>query len=204
MSQTKMHDYLEGFIVFGVMAGILLPVRLFFFTYISTEWFGSFGIISIISIVMIILVKKQKLGKFGKMFENQLHKIQHGKRAIFVYGQTIFFLILLGGSILAIELGNSIFVETKELLLEQIDSIDEPEKMFSDMQKLTFEDWIKGFVGMIVGLFVAFPTIAGLMAIINDNFDGWILHFYTVGLVEALELFGILIFYRFNLKSKKN
>jgi hypothetical protein len=68
----KRQNILEGLIVFGVMTGILLPARLLFVSYISSDWFGSFGIITIISVTMIVLTKKGKLGRFGEMFERQI------------------------------------------------------------------------------------------------------------------------------------
>src|SRR3990170_632266 len=138
----KNKNFLEGFIVFSVMTGVLLPVRLFFVTHISTDWFGSFGIISAISVLMIILTKKGKLGRFGKMFERQMNKLQ-------------------------------------------------------------FQDWIYGIVGMFLAIFFAFPQLSAVLAVLNDSLNGWILHFYTVAFVEYLELFGILIFFRISL-SKKN
>ena len=93
----KLNEFVEALIVFSVMTGILLPVRLVFVAYVSDNWFGSFGIIAIISATMIILTKKGKLGKFGKMFEKQINKLQHGKKGKIVYGQAILFLIILGG-----------------------------------------------------------------------------------------------------------
>ena len=73
---------LEGLIVFAVITGILLPVRLFFVAYVSDNWFGSFGVIGAISILLLTLAKKDKLGKFGQMFNRQIEKFQHGKKAI--------------------------------------------------------------------------------------------------------------------------
>ena len=86
---NKKTNVLEGILVFAVMTGLLLPVRLVFVTYVSDNWFGSFGIISAISIVMIVMVKKGKLGKFGEIFERQLSKIQHGKKGIIVYNNNL-------------------------------------------------------------------------------------------------------------------
>ena len=48
----------EILLVFGVMTGIFLPVRLFFVTYVSDNWWGSFGLISIITVLILILSKK--------------------------------------------------------------------------------------------------------------------------------------------------
>ena len=81
--------------------------------------------------------------------------------------------------------------------------MEDPEQMLSEMQALTFQDWMRGFGAMFLAVFFAFPKIAVLIAAINDTFDGWILHLYTVGLVETLEFFGILIFFRFSLKKKE-
>ena len=75
----KKVDLIEGLIVFAFITGVLLPVRLFFVTYVSDNWFGSFGIISAISISMIILAKKGKMGKLGQMIERQIEKYHRGK-----------------------------------------------------------------------------------------------------------------------------
>src|SRR3990172_12802223 len=104
---SRKQEIVETLIVFAVMTGLLLPVRLVFYTYVSTHWFGSFGLVSAISVLMVVLVKKKKLGRFGQMFENQMRKVQRGKRKILAYGQAALFLLLLGGTIVAIELGNS-------------------------------------------------------------------------------------------------
>ena len=179
------------------MTGLLLPVRLVFVSFVSDNWFGSFGIISAISVLMIIMVKKGKLGKFGEIFDRQLTKIQHGKRGIFVYSQAILFLMILGGTIFAIEMGNSAFLDIKEEILSQHEELSEPETLIAQSEKFELQDWFYGIIGLFVAIFVAFPQLAAVFAVLDDTFDGWILHFYTVAFVEYLELFGILIFYRF-------
>ncbi len=82
---SKKRNFLEGLIVFAVMTGILLPVRLFFVAYVSENWFGSFGVVGSISIILITLVKKDKQGKVGQMFNSQISKFQQGKKAKIVY-----------------------------------------------------------------------------------------------------------------------
>jgi len=62
----KKKDFLEGLIVFGVMTGLLLPVRLLFVAYVSSDWFSSFGIISSISVAILILTKKKKIRKIWR------------------------------------------------------------------------------------------------------------------------------------------
>ena len=201
---SRKQEIVEMLIVFAVMTGLLLPVRLVFYTYVSTHWFGSFGLVSAISVLMVVLVKKKKLGRFGQMFENQMRKVQRGKRKILAYGQAAFFLLLLGGTILAIELGNSTYLDIKTQLLERLEGIDDPQKMLAESKKMTPQDWITGFVGFVLAIFFAFPQISALLAILNEMYAGWLLHFYTVALVETLEMTGILIFYRITLSREQN
>ncbi|HII35922.1 MAG TPA: hypothetical protein HA319_02455 [Nitrosopumilaceae archaeon] len=201
---SRKQEIVETFVVFAVMTGLLLPVRLIFYTYVSTHWFGSFGLVSAISVLMVVLVKKKKLGRFGQMFENQMRKVQRGKRKILAYGQAALFLLLLGGTIVAIELGNSTYLDIKTQLLERLEGIDDPQKMLAESKKMTPQDWITGFAGFVLAIFFAFPQISALLAILNEMYAGWLLHFYTVALVETLEMTGILIFYRITLSREQN
>lgn len=185
------------------MTGLLLPIRLFFVMYVSDNWFGSFGLISVISITVIILTKKRKLGKFGEMFDRQLSKLQHGKRAKIVYGQSILFLLILGGTIFAIEQGNSTYVELKNEILKENEDFSDAGQILAKAEKISFQEWINGFIGMIWAIFFAFPQLAAVFAVLNDSSDGWILHFYTVAFVEYMELFGILLLFRFTMVGKK-
>ena len=194
-------DFLESLLVFAVMTGILLPVRLVFVAYVSDDWFGSFGIISAISVLMIVLTKKKKLGKFGRIFEKQIIKLQKGKRGKFVYGQSILLLLILGGTIYAIEMGNSQYVDIKNQILEEHEEFSDKDKILAKAEQITAQDWINGFVGMIIAVFVAFPQLAAVFAVLDDSTDGWVLHFYTVAFVEYLEMFGILIYYRISLRK---
>ena len=197
-------NILESIIVFGVMTGILLPVRLLFVSYVSDDWFGSFGIISAISVSLIVLTKKRKLGIFGQMFERQLNKIQTGKKAKIVYGQAIIFLLILGGTIFAIEQGNSTYIDLKNQILENNEEFSNPEEILERTKELDAQDWVLGVLGLFLAVFVAFPQLSAVLAVLNDSLDGWILHFYTVGFVEYLELFGILLYFRFSLFYKKS
>lgn len=196
-------NILEGLIVFGVMTGILLPVRLFFVTYVSTDWFGSFGLISAISVTMVILTKKEKLGAFGKMFERQINKLQKGKKAKLVYGQSIILLLILGGTIFAIEQGNTVYADLRDQILLENEEFSNPEEILKKTEELQAEDWVIGMAAMFLAVFIAFPQLSAVLAVLNDSLDGWVLHFYTVAFVEYLEMFGILIYFRFTLWRNK-
>ncbi len=71
-------------------------------------------------------------------------------------------------------------------------------------EQLEAQDWILGVLGLFLAIFIAFPQLSAVLAVLNESFDGWILHFYTVAFVEYLELFGILIYFRYSLFSKKS
>ena len=191
----------ETLIVFSVFTGMLLPVRLLFVSYVSDDWLGSFGIISVISILVLILTKKGKLGTFGQMFERQLRRIQSGKKGKLLYGQAIFFLLILGGTIFSIEQGNSEYLALKDEILTENEEFKNPEQIIEKTQELEAKDWLLGFIALFVAVFVAFPQICAVFAVLNDSFDGWILHFYTVAFVEYLELFGILLLYKLSLQK---
>lgn len=153
---------------------------------------------------MIILTKKEKLGKFGKMFERQINKLQKGKKAKIVYGQSIIFLLILGGTIFAIEQGNSTYVNLKNQILDEHAEFTDPEEILKKTEQLGAKDWLFGVMGLFLAIFIAFPQLSAVLAVLNDSFDGWILHFYTVAFVEYLELFGILIYFRYSVFSKKS
>lgn len=196
-----MRGIFESLIVFGVMTGLLLPARLLFVEYVSDNWFGSLGIISAISISVIILVKKKKLGFFGPMFERQIYKFQKGKRGLVVFGESIFLLLMLGVMIFAIDQGNSVYSDLKFQNIKSVPS-DSAEKILESANDLEASDWVLGFLMAPVMFITAFPQMSAGIASVDQSLDGWLMHFYTVGFVEYLELLGILIFYRITIKKK--
>ena len=187
------------------MTGILLPARLLFVEYVSDNWLGSLGVISAISIAIIVLAKKKKLGFFGVMFERQLYKFQKGKRGLVVFGESVFLLLVLGGMIFAIEQGNSTFSHLKMDAAQNLPATDNPEQILKMTDKIDDRDWLMGFLMTPVTFVTEFPKVSAIIASIDQRLDGWLLHFYTVGFVEYLELFGLLVFYRisYRLKAKQ-
>ncbi|MDH5569805.1 MAG: hypothetical protein OEX98_08470 [Nitrosopumilus sp.] len=183
------------------MGGLLLPARLLFVEYVSDNWFGSLGIISIISISVIILAKKKKLGFFGPMLERQMYKFQKGKRGLLIIGESVFLLLILGGMIFAIDQGNSVYSELKMQNMENM-STTSSEQILDSAKELEASDWVVAFLMVPVALLTAFPQMSAAIASIDQSLDGWLLHFYTVGFVEYLELFGILMYYRISFRKK--
>lgn len=195
-----MKDIFESIIVFGVMTGILMPVRLLFVSYVSDDWLGSFGVITAISIIILVLAKKGKLGEFGNMFQRQIEKLLKGKRKILVYIESAFVLTLLGGMIFTIQMGNTIYADVQEeFFIEQ--DIENPEILVEQTRQWTINDWLNGFFVAPLALIHAFPLMSSIIASIDGALDGWLMHFYTVGFVEYGEFLGILLLYRFVVKT---
>ena len=199
-ARSKSRGIFEPLIVFGVMTGLLLPARLVFVEYVTDNWFGSLGIISLISAIVIILAKKNKIGFFGPMLERQIYKFQKGKRGWVVFGESIFLLLILGSMIFAIDQGNSVYSDLK---FQNIKNTPNPaERVIESADELEASDWFVGFLMAPVMFLSAFPQMSATIASIDQSLDGWLMHFYTVGFVEYLELLGILIFYKISYKKK--
>ena len=182
------------------MGGILLPSRLLFVEFVSDDWLGSFGVISVISLMVIILAKKNKLGFFGSMLERQIFKFQKGKRGILIFAESAFLLVILGTMIFTIDQGHTIYAEQK---MEHIpESIDQKTHVLESAKSMTSSDWVFGAVMAPVGFVTAFPQMSAAIASIDHRMDGWLMHFYTVGFVEYLELMGILIYYKISFRRK--
>ncbi len=197
-----MRGIFESLIVFGIVTGLLLPARLLFVEFVSDDWLGSFGIITAISVSVIILAKKQKLGFFGPMLERQIYKFQRGKRGIIVFGESVFLLLILGTMIVAIDQGSSIHSEYMLQNSQTLPLVDSPEQVLEMTKEMTPTDWVVGFLLAPTALLTEFPKMSAAIASIDYSLDGWLMHFYTVGFVEYLELLGILIFYRVSFKRK--
>ncbi len=198
---------MESVIVFSVMTLIFLPVRFLFVTFVSDHWFGSFGIISAFAVIIVILSRKGKLGRFGEMFQRQMMKIHTGKRRKVIYTNMALTVFIMGLSIVSINLGNTVYVEQKNEILEIADSQGQSLREPADMQQLTEEfheistaQLLEALVAMPVLLIYQFPYFTGLMAIENDLTTGFFLHFSTVGFVEVLEMIAVLVFYKITLK----
>lgn len=199
--QNQLRSIFESLIVFSVMTGLLLPARLLFVEYVSDDWLGSLGIISAISISVIFLARKQKLGFFGPMLERQVYRFQRGKRGLIIFGESVFLLLILGTMIFAIDQGNSMISDIKVTNVPS--SASGSEEILKYANQMEFSEWLHSFLMVPVAFLTTFPQMSVAIATIDQRLDGWLMHFYTVGFVEYLELLGILIFYRFSFRKKQ-
>ncbi len=202
-------DRKEMLIVFGTMMLVMLPVRLLMVEYVSDNWWGSFGAISGIAILMVVLVKKNKLGRFGEMFESQMLKLHHkGLRRKLVFGNMIFAIVVTGLLIFSVNAGNTTYLDQKNEIINQAggqEALQEKMGNIEEMyEKITPEQILLALILIPYLLIVEYPYFAGLWAIENDYTNGFLLHLATVGFVEVLEFFGVLMFYRFTLRKNNH
>ena len=135
------------------------------------------------------------------MFKRQMYKFQRGKRGLLVFGESAFLLVILGSMIFAIDQGNSIYYDLKIQNIENI-SLSSAENVLDLADNLEYSDWFMGFLMTPMMLLTAFPQMSAGIASIDQSLDGWLMHFYTVGFVEYMELLGILIFYKISFRKK--
>ena len=198
-------NFKEFLIVGAVLTLVLLPARLLFVEFVDSSTLGSLGVISTISILIVVLVKKQRLGRFGKMFERQMLRLTRGKKRIFVVSVMSISLAYFGFSLVAIEQGNTLYLEKKEIIKAQL--AEQYEIDFSNIesvsQALEPEEVISGMPNYFAAIFYNFKDIAITQAIINDYSNGMIQHFHTVFFVEGLEVIGIFIFLAIVFRKQK-
>ena len=199
---NRLQNLKEMVIVYGTMTGLFLPIRFFFVTYVSDNWLGSFGLISAVSILIFVLTMKNKLGVFGQMFKRQINTFHNGKLGKLILFYICFLLIFFGSLVFSIEMGNSYYSEIKEELLLENTHISDYGLVIDQVQEITVERLVVGALLSFLVFIFEFPMFSAALAIINDIFDGWILHFYTVAFVENLEILLIMIVFK-SLHMKK-
>ena len=200
---SKLQTLKEAIIVYGTMTALFLPVRFLFVTYVSDNWFGSFGLISGISILILVFTVKNKLGAFGRMFKRQMNTFHNGTLGKLALIYTCFLLVFFGSLVFSVEMGNSVYSQTKEDLLLENEHISDYGIVIEQVQEITLERLLLGALLSFFVFIFEFPKFAGALALINDTFDGWFLHFYTVAFVENLEVLSIMIFFKISFMKKE-
>jgi len=220
ISAEKRQDIKEKSIVFGVFTIIFLPIRVFFYTFVTTSWLGSFGLISALSLLLLYLGRKNKLGRFGDIWNRQIVKIAKGKIGAFLFFEPLLLLSLLGFYIFFIEAGNMQFTEDKEsltdyLVSENIDlgtvmadpkAQDPAANIERGVEKLTESVIIiitqpetiqsKEFFDLF------YKELAITTSAANDLTHGYMLHMYSIWAVEQVEQLGLISYLRFFYKKK--
>ena len=192
----KLPDIKEKLIVFGVITGIFLPVRMVFYAYFSAHWIGSLGLVSSLMFVLIFLAHKQKLGRFGNLFLNQMTKTIKGRSGKIAIVFSLVLIAYFASTLVWIERGNTVYSDEKHLMSNMLFSNYDTNKMSSiDIHKIM---GIKQGNTMfdVSNVNYADHIISMTYAIMNDMMGGWMFNLDTILLVEQFEFLGFLILYR--------
>lgn len=195
MGKIDVQDVKEKLFLLGITAGIFLPIRMIFVTYVTDHWLGSLGLLSLFGMVFIYLTRKNKLGQVGRIFEKQVRKTIGGKIGKYIIAISIMFLIYFGASIFLIDRGNSVYYYDKEILYDTLQNYHQLTRDNIPIDKL---------VGPVpLGVNERFAWISNLeytlsvsLALMNDVTDGLIGHLMFIVFIEQFEVLGILYFFR--------
>ena len=198
-------DVKEKAIFLGVTLGIFLPVRVIFYTYVSTWWVGSFGLITVILIFMLYLVKKEKLGYVGRVWKRQIMKISKGKLGIFTISSLIFSIIALSFIVYVTDINRN--TEETETFVKQLAEQEGVIGLFDLYSTERLERLYGSSPDEIIDSFVFLlqhPKALGIMyAVIDEMTYGYHQHFNIVWLVEACESLCLVMYFRFFYGKKK-
>ena len=190
-------DLKEKALVSIIFTGIFLPVRLFFFTYVSQHWIGSFGMMSIILIVLIYLSRKSKLGYVGRIIDKQVMSFSKGR-----WGKLSLIWLIFTIYLYALFVYGASYVDpdTKQIFVDQLAA-----QGITDIESARTAENV-GWSGpgaswgiLFSLLIILVPNKIGfsIFGIINDWTSGWVLHFAMVFLIESLEVLGLVLYFRY-------
>ena len=191
-------DLKEKALTIFIFTGIFLPVRLFFYTFVSTWWLGSFGLITGIMLTMLYFARKNKLGFIGRIVNKQVTRISKGRAGLSTIILSIFFLYSFGNVLYGIAYPpeKSIAEFTTEFEKEGVTDL-KTLAASPQTHKLTPTDLLLVLpLGILVMIIPTEPGHA-LFAIINIWTNGWFAHFMTVFFVQLLEILGLVIYFRY-------
>lgn len=198
MPSIDKKDLREKAVTALFFAGVFLPVRLLFYTYVSQWWLGSFGMMTIILVSLFYLAKRGKLGRLGFVVMGQLDRMAKGKLGAGGLVAALFIIYFYSNMIYGIETAPD---QTKMLISSELER--EGVRTIQDVgQKLPEArlEWTDIILGVIL-LVAPHEGAHSVYSVINDMSDGWALHFATVLLVQELEIAGLIIYFRYFRKN---
>ena len=186
-------DVKEKIFLMGITAGIFLPIRMLFVTYVTDDWLGSVGLLSVFGLGFIYLTQKRKLGHVGRIFEKQMRKTIGGRIGKYIVAFSILFLIYFGASIFFMDRGNSVYYYDKEILFSTLQDYQQLTRDNIPIEKLLGPEPIAGGLSWISNVEY---TLSVSLALMNDFSGGWMENLMFVVFVEQFEVIGILYFFR--------
>lgn|SRR5574337_164069 len=191
--ESRLIDIRDKLIVFVVITGVFLPIRLFFYNFISEHWIGSLGLVSSVLMIITFLAHKNRLGSFGNIFIKQMTKTMKGKSGIIAIGLSLLLIAYLGSTLVWIERGNTVYSNEKQIIYQLILSNYNPsQSQVKSMDKILQTQGNNDFLGLS-----RFDQVVSMTyAIMNDMMGGWLVNLDTILLIEQFEVLGMIVFYR--------
>lgn len=191
--RIDVQDVKEKIFLMGITAGIFLPIRMLFVTYVTDGWLGSIGLLSVFALGFIHLTQKRKLGQVGRIFERQMRKTIAGKIGKYIIIFSIVFLIYFGTSIFFMDRGNSVYYYDKEILFSTLQDYHQLTRDNIPIEKLLGPVPIADGLSWLANIEY---TLSVSLALMNDFSGGWMENLMFVVFVEQFEVIGILYFFR--------
>ena len=191
-------DVKEKLLTGLVFTGIFLPVRLLFYTYITTWWLGSFGMVTGVMLTVPYLGRKGKLGWLGKMINKQVTRVSKGKAGIATICFSIFFLTAFANMLYGMTYAPDMAVKEIKQVLEK-EGITDLQSHLESTKDIRFDWWELLLImpGVLFIMVVPTDPSYALFSIINGWTFGWMQHFMTVLFVQEIEIFGLVIYFRY-------
>lgn len=183
----------ENLITVGFFTGILFPLRMLFYSYLSSYWIGSFGIITAVTLTLLYLAKKGKLGKFGNIIIRRFYKRAKGKSGIgaIIFSSVIIYLSLLVIISCTYASHNEITLVKSTLKDGGINSIHD--FISKPLPQASWEEYIAAeFIVLTPN-----PLGAAIWKTVNQMTNGWILSILTVEVIEVIEALGLTLYLRY-------
>jgi len=213
-SVNKRQDFVEKIIVSLGFVAIFLPMRYFFYVYISEYWLGSVGLISVVIGVITYLSYKDKFGRFGQLWKKQIHRLARGKLGTIGLIFGICFSLFFGTLIWAFEAGKDseayqisvIILEEQDLMLSM--NPQEAAETFAEVGRRTDLDTFNRAREELSGLWKEDPelfidSMIVLAAVVNTWVGGWLGHLYVILFVQELEQIFLIVFFRWYYPRQK-
>ncbi|HET6517702.1 MAG TPA: hypothetical protein VFG25_05735 [Nitrosopumilaceae archaeon] len=201
--KIDVQDVKEKLFLMGITAGIFLPIRMLFVTYVTDDWIGSIGLLSAFGLGFIYLTQKKKLGQVGKIFEKQMRKTIGGKIGKYIVVFSVVFLIYFGASIFFMDRGNSVYYYDKEILFSTMQEYQQLTRDNIPIEKLLGPVPLTKNIDSLSWLSNVEYTLSVSLALMNDFSGGWMENLMFVVFVEQFEVIGILYFFRRRYKPPK-
>ena len=180
-----------------------MPVRLLFYTYVTTYWLGSFGLISGILIIILYLTRKNKLGYIGKLINKKFLAIKKSKLTYFAIFMEFTIILIFTCCLIAVNHeGNEEYLKMMDTTLDQhgirdLTNNQDSQRFLELTSDMTLKNYILALLTVFTLPFTNFEMFSSIVTKIDSLTQGWSSHFYIIILLNSAEGLGILLYFKY-------